>query len=916
MLIVSSLSNENEYILICDIYNGRQQICNIEKSIRISDKPNLSIADNGVVIINGELNIKPNQIDIRYYKLLNYLYTHEISSENDNVCLLIRASDEIKMALYVKKSYIFDLTGGKPMPSLFWISDLLDNLFFSNHCPTYRQFAKHNISIAKVAPKEILDTDFQKYMKISLFPHQLNNIEWMSNLEYNVTHSNETYMYLNMSDFLRYNPEEDYYRDRKPNELQNIYFHRYTNKLYDAHSIFDQFNPIYRLKLVGGIICDEVGVGKTASIIGLIIKQKTAIGQNRKKSNLSATTAKSSPPFQLKKKLIKPKILLKKDLEATSQIDQTTASNHMSEYLKDLNKYSPYYLYPSSQATLIICPRRLAFQWRDEFDKFSALGLDICQITTLTEFKKYNLTALINADVVLVSTSFLSNKNYFDKIETENCIDLSKIYWNRIVVDECHEILERQSKRKAEQQQYQAVLRYKSKYKWCLSATPLPHEQDSFESLLLFLSNQEELLCQFRDENGSNVMITSNLTSNIIDDIYNQHFRYNTKKSIEAVAKIPDYKVSNQLLEFTDIEKAIYAQAEHSGNEERLIQICTNILVSEEDSAMIGNQVLSLTEINKLMIKYYENEKKKLLEIIADYRQKEITDTAQYKTELSANLSADDKKRITNNYKAKLKRIEENVAELEKEVKKTEQTIIQFTSLNVDQFKDETCKICNQLFKEVVIQPNGCYFCSDCINLLLQGNKNEYNCPSTGQTVNKNAIKVMANKHHPDYKKDNYVNEKDVNKWGTKMSALINYIQDAIKKDPTDKIIVFSQWERMLKLVGDVLTYHKIGHVFCRGNVHQMSKSISEFKRNPQCKVVLLSAERSSSGNNLTEANHIILLDTINHEDWETIEQQAIGRAVRLGQKKSCVYVVRMIIKDTIEEQNYKRHLPYLTKAK
>lgn len=261
---------------------------------------------------------------------------------------------------------------------------------------------------------------------------------------------------------------------------------------------------------------------------------------------------------------------------------------------------------------------------------------------------------------------------------------------------------------------------------------------------------------------------------------------------------------------------------------------------------------------------------------------------------------------MKNNYEAKIKRINENIALLEITIKQTEKTILQFTSINQDQFKNESCKICCNTFREVVIQPNGHYFCSECINLLLPPGKNEYNCPQTNQIINKNAVKIMANIHHPDYDKSNYVDANEINKWGTKMSALINYINNIINHYPDEKVIVFSQWDKMLKLTGEVLTYNKIGHVFCRGTVHQITKSIREFRTNPTCKVVLLSAETSNSGSNLTEANHIILLDTINHSDHETIEKQAIGRAVRLGQNKEYVHVVRMIMKDTIEETNFK----------
>jgi E3 ubiquitin-protein ligase SHPRH len=189
---------------------------------------------------------------------------------------------------------------------------------------------------------------------------------------------------------------------------------------------------------------------------------------------------------------------------------------------------------------------------------------------------------------------------------------------------------------------------------------------------------------------------------------------------------------------------------------------------------------------------------------------------------------------------------------------------------------------------------------------LIQNNK--YQCPVTNDLIDRNNVKVIANIHHPNYDKTKYVEDTSINKYGTKMNALINHIKDVVTKDPTSKLIIFTQWDKMLKLCGDVLKYHKIGYVTCQGNVHQISNSIREFGRNPDCKVVLLSAEKSSSGNNLVMADHIVLLDTINHPDGKSLEKQAIGRAVRLGQLKPYVYVKRMIIKDTIEERNFKSH--------
>jgi non-specific serine/threonine protein kinase len=72
----------------------------------------------------------------------------------------------------------------------------------------------------------------------------------------------------------------------------------------------------------------------------------------------------------------------------------------------------------------------------------------------------------------------------------------------------------------------------------------------------------------------------------------------------------------------------------------------------------------------------------------------------------------------------------------------------------------------------------------------------------------------------------------------------------------------------------------------------------------------LLSSDKAASGLNLTEASHIVLLDTLNtnKKEAQQIENQAIGRACRIGQTKT-VLVNRFIMKDSIEEEFYKQNL-------
>ena len=149
-------------------------------------------------------------------------------------------------------------------------------------------------------------------------------------------------------------------------------------------------------------------------------------------------------------------------------------------------------------------------------------------------------------------------------------------------------------------------------------------------------------------------------------------------------------------------------------------------------------------------------------------------------------------------------------------------------------------------------------------------------------------------------------------KVGTKLANLILYI-----KNLNEKCIIFSQWDDMLKNVGDTLDTYNIQNVFCRGNVWTRDKAIRSFTSDPNIKAIMLSSGSAAAGTNLTAASTVILLDPVYKESQDgtmgsyeyrrNVEWQAIGRAYRTGQTKK-VTVVRMIIKDSVEEEIYKKN--------
>ncbi len=130
-----------------------------------------------------------------------------------------------------------------------------------------------------------------------------------------------------------------------------------------------------------------------------------------------------------------------------------------------------------------------------------------------------------------------------------------------------------------------------------------------------------------------------------------------------------------------------------------------------------------------------------------------------------------------------------------------------------------------------------------------------------------------------------------------KLDELIE-IYDTALADPDTKIIVFSEWIRMLTLVREHLERRKIGYAWHTGSVPQIKrrKEINAFKEDPDCRI-LLSTESGGSGLNLQNASIVINVDL----PWNPAKlEQRIARAWRKGQKRP-VTVINLVARNTIE---------------
>lgn len=113
------------------------------------------------------------------------------------------------------------------------------------------------------------------------------------------------------------------------------------------------------------------------------------------------------------------------------------------------------------------------------------------------------------------------------------------------------------------------------------------------------------------------------------------------------------------------------------------------------------------------------------------------------------------------------------------------------------------------------------------------------------------------------------------------------------------KIIIFSEWVKSHKLIGDMLKEHDIGYTELTGKVpvNKRQLLIEEFERNEDCRV-FLSTEAGGAGLNLQVADTVINFEL----PWNPAKKnQRIGRIDRLGQKNKELTVVNFLTMESIE---------------
>ncbi|KAK7261114.1 hypothetical protein RIF29_27418 [Crotalaria pallida] len=645
----------------------------------------------------------------------------------------------------------------------------------------------------------------------------------------------------------------------------------------------------------GGILADEMGMGKTIQAIALVLAK-------RELHQMSCEPDESTP----------------------------SPSSGSSKVL------------PVIKGTLVICPVVAVTQWVNEIDRFTSKGSTKVLVyhgpkrwksvqqfaeydfvittysTVEAEFRKYmmppkekcpycgksfvqsklnsHLMYYCGPDAVKTekqskqvkkkikevtegkmkeSVSDKVSKGWNKESEDVSSQEMSLLHavkWQRIILDEAHCIKSRHSNTA------KAVLAVESSYKWALSGTPIQNRVGELYSLIRFLQivPYSYYLCKDCDCRTLNHSSTQCLNCNHSSV---RHFCWWNKYIATPIqsygngifGKRAMILLKDRILKNIILRRTKIGRAADLALPPRIVSLRRDCLdVKEQD--------------------YYESL----------YSESQ----AQFNTYIEANT-------VMNNYAhifVLLTRLRQAVDHPYLVVYSPTAKSRGGNMANNNAPTEPVCDICHQAAEDPVVTSCEHVFCKACL-IDFSASLGQVSCPSCSQLFN---VDFTSNKDVEDRAKkttikgfgpSSILNRIQLENFqtSTKIEALREEITLMIERDGSAKGIVFSQYTSFLDLINYSLNKSGLSCVQLNGAMTLAARdaAIKRFTDDPDCRIFLMSLKAGGVALNLTVASHVFLMDPW----WNpAVERQAQDRIHRIGQFKP-IRIVRFVIENTIEER-------------
>ncbi|KAF3216892.1 DNA helicase rad5 [Orbilia oligospora] len=614
--------------------------------------------------------------------------------------------------------------------------------------------------------------------------------------------------------------------------------------------------PVQEQNCLGGILADEMGLGKTIEMLSLI-------HSNRNEPDTASGT--DSKPFSLPR------------LPKSSDVVE-----------------------PAPYTTLVVAPMSLLSQWASEAEAASKTGtlkttiyygsdksLDLrAQCSAANAHNAPNLI-ITSYGVVLSEFTQIANTASGSRATSGG---LFSVQFFRIILDEAHNIKNRQSKTA------KACYELDALHRWVLTGTPIVNRLEDLFSLVRFLrvepwSNfaywRTFITVPFESKDFLRAL---DVVQTVLEPLVMRRTKDMRQPDGAPLVYLPPKTILIEEIELSKAERAVYDF------------VYNFVKRSFAENMEAGSVMKSYTTIFAQILRLRQScchptlVRKK--EVVADEVEAEaaeaeakgLTDNMDLQALIDKFTSQENDGGEVNNYGAHV----------------------------LQQIKEEAqneCPICSDdPIQEMTV--TACYHmaCKKCLLEVIdhaKRNGNQPRCFNCREPINEKELYEVV-KHDPDvavgglsgfreYVPEFSLRRIAANKSSAKIDALITNLKRLRRESPGMKSVVFSQFTSFINLIEPALTRERIQFVRFDGGMSQQQRSVvlTKFKAHTGGLVLLISLKAGGVGLNLTEAKRVFMMDPW----WSfAIEAQAIDRIHRMGQTDE-VIVHRFIVKGSVEER-------------
>ncbi|KIO03060.1 hypothetical protein M404DRAFT_15784 [Pisolithus tinctorius Marx 270] len=545
------------------------------------------------------------------------------------------------------------------------------------------------------------------------------------------------------------------------------------------------------------------------------------------------------------------------------------AVNHVHSMGKTIQMIS-LFVSDLKRPNLVIAPTVALIQWRNEIQAHTE-NMNVLvwhgssRSVNHEELKKYDVVLTTYA---IAESCFRKQHSGFKRkgLIIKEKSPLHQINWNRVILDEAHNIKERATNTA------KACFELQSNYKWCLSGTPLQNRVGELYSLVRFLGGDpfSYYFCRRCD-------------------CQSLHWNFSDKKTCDECGHGAGSHTCfwNQEI-LTPIQK--YGMVGPGQVAFRKLRILLDRLMLRRTKIQRADDLGLPPRTVIVRRDYFSPEEKELYLSLFTDAKRQFNTYVHSGTVLNSMMPC-----------FSITRMRQMACHPDL-VLRSKKNGHQF--FNTEELGEGTvCRLCNDFAEDAIQAKCRHIFDRECIKQYLSASCDvSPDCPvcHLPLTIDLEAPALELSESAP-VARQGILGRLDLDTWqsSSKIEALIEELSNLRLQDATTKSIVFSQFVNFLDLIAYRL--QKAGFQICRleGGMSPRARdaTIQHFMNNVEVTVFLVSLKAGGVALNLTEASRVYLMDS-----WWNPAVKAMDRIHRLGQHRP-VQAIKLVIEDSIESR-------------